>query len=81
MTPRHKLRIATMIAALAGLSLAISALPGAAAAPPAAPLLMLEYTWTGLGNDDDFDHWCNWDTTNTVRPGKCWWVDCGVRLG
>ena len=37
MTPRHKLRIATMIAALAGLSLAISAMPGATAAPPDRP--------------------------------------------
>ena len=66
MTPRHKLRIATMIAALAGLSLAISALPGAAAAPPAASLMRAEFTWTG--GEAGSDSWkpdCNWNPPQT----------------
>ena len=60
MTPRHKLRIATMIAALAGLSLAISALPGAAAAPPAASLMRAEFTWYGTDLTDNWVAGCNW---------------------
>lgn len=49
--------------------LAISGAVGATAGPPASPLVMLEYTWTGLGNDDLFDHWCNWDTTGCPSEG------------
>ncbi len=62
MTPRHKLRIAAMIAALAGLSLAISAMPGATAAPPAASLMRAEFTWSGDGGPTNtlWDWPCNW---------------------
>ena len=49
--------------------LPISGSVGAMAGPPASPLVMLDYTWSGLGDDDDWDHFCNWNSGLTC-PGE-----------
>ena len=61
MTLRHKLKVPTMILAIAGVSLAISAMPGVSAA--AAGMMRDGFTWTGVaaaGGNPAFNDHCNW---------------------
>ena len=71
MKSRRTIQIVTAAVIAIALTAAIGGNQGnaRAAGPPALAFRLLEFEWTGLGNDDDFDHWCNWDTAGCPSEG------------
>lgn len=69
MKSQRTIRILAVAAVALSLTISGNTSNARAVGPPASAFRVLEFEWTGLGNDDDFDHWCNWDTTGCPSEG------------